>query len=101
MSEHHAPEILFGDKPVRDLEDVFNELGLMTEALRGMANRFHSEEYWDTLGRTDLMRRAAIADGLQLEIMLKRFNALIDSGYRFYRAGGAEASAPHPRPTAV
>lgn len=101
MSEYDAPEVLLGNQPVRDLEDVFNELGLLTEALCGMAARFHSEEYWGTVGSADRMTRAAIADGLQLEIMLKRLDALLASGYRFYRAGFADVTAPHSRPTAV
>ena len=101
MSEQSAPEVLFSNQPIRDLEDVFNELGLLTEALGGMAKRFHSEEYWDTIGSADRMTRAAIADGLQLEIMLKRLDALLASGYRFYRGIDEGAPMHRPCPTAV
>ncbi len=101
MSERYAPECLFSKQPLRDLADVFNELGLLTTALGGIAKRFHSEEYWDALGGVDWMTRAAIADGLQLEIMIKRLDVLLDIGDHFRRC--TDESTPmhlHP-PTAV
>ncbi len=82
MNQNQLPETLFGKESVKDLEDVLNEIGLLTGALEGIADRFHSEEYWGTVGHK-FMINAAIAEGLQLEILIKRLDQLLTAAHHF------------------
>ncbi len=83
MNQNQLAETLFGKEPVKDLEGVLNEIGLLTGALEGIADRFHNEEYWGTVGTQKMMISAAIADGLQLEILIKRLDQLLTAAHHF------------------
>lgn len=101
MNPNQLPESLLSKQPVQDLENVFNELGLLLGALEGIADRFHSEEYWHTVGNEKMLITAAIADGLQLKVLIKRFDDLISVGHRFQHDLSRENPSRQRKPTAV